>query len=194
MQNVIFILTVFLWGLLGTHLKLLSNSDLCNHILHYSSEKQSGSPEDEAGFCVGRCRRGRSAETGKVASPAVFLGLPLRMNTLEVLTKISRKLCFPKWLKTTRNKLKSEKIYSLMTLILENTRKNWTLGTSLVVQWLGLGTSTVGGMALIPGQGAKIPKAVPHNQKIKKMSENYQRKTTKKSLKRTNKWGREMES
>ena len=44
-------------------------------------------------------------------------------------------------------------------------------------------------MALIPGQGAKIPKAVPHNQKIKKMSENYQRKTTKKSLKRTNKWG-----
>lgn len=73
MQNVIFILIVFFRGLLGTHLKLLSNSDLCNHILHYSSEKQSGYPEDEAGFCVGCCWRGRSAETGKVASLEALL-------------------------------------------------------------------------------------------------------------------------
>ena len=30
-------------------------------------------------------------------------------------------------------------------------------GTSLVVQWLGLCASTVGGLGLIPGEGTKIP-------------------------------------
>ena len=30
-------------------------------------------------------------------------------------------------------------------------------GTSLVIQWLGLGASTVGGVGLIPGWETKIP-------------------------------------
>ena len=131
----------------------------------------------------------RDWQGGQPVSPAVSLGFPLRTNALEVFTKISGKLCFPKWLKTTRNKLKSEKIYSLMTLILENTCKNWTLGTSLVVQWLGLGTSTVGGMALIPGQGTKIPKAVPHYQRKKsqKITRGKQQKSPSKE--QTSGWG-----
>ena len=49
---------------------------------------------------------------------------PSPKNALEGFIKISRRLCFPKWLKTIRSKLKSEKIYSLMTLILENTCTN----------------------------------------------------------------------
>ena len=40
-------------------------------------------------------------------------------------------------------------------------------GTSLVVQWLRLCTSTAGGMGLIPGRGTKIPHAT-HGQKKKK--------------------------
>lgn len=49
---------------------------------------------------------------------------PFPKYALEVFTKFSRKLCFPKWLKAIRNKLKSEKVYSLMILRLENTCKN----------------------------------------------------------------------
>ena len=40
-------------------------------------------------------------------------------------------------------------------------------GTSLVVQWLRLRASTAGGTGSIPGQGTKIPHAVPHGQKRK---------------------------
>ena len=42
------------------------------------------------------------------------------------------------------------------------------LGTSLVVQWLSLCTSTAGGVGLIPGQGTKIPHAAWPRQKKKK--------------------------
>ena len=41
------------------------------------------------------------------------------------------------------------------------------LGTSLVVQWLGLWASTAGGVGLIPGWGTKIPHAAWHDQKLK---------------------------
>ena len=41
-------------------------------------------------------------------------------------------------------------------------------GTSLVVQWLRLFTSTAGGVGLIPGQRNKIPHAMEHGHKIKK--------------------------
>ena len=41
-------------------------------------------------------------------------------------------------------------------------------GTSLVVQWLRLCTSTAGGMSLIPGQGTKIPYAAGNGQKRNK--------------------------
>ena len=41
------------------------------------------------------------------------------------------------------------------------------VGTSLVVQWLGLRASTAGGAVMIPGQGTKIPHAASHNQKKK---------------------------
>ena len=37
--------------------------------------------------------------------------------------------------------------------------KKQTSGTSLVVQWLELHTSTAGGMGSIPGQGTKILQA-----------------------------------
>ena len=40
-------------------------------------------------------------------------------------------------------------------------------GTSLVVQWLRLCTSTTGGSGAIPGQGTKIPHATRRGQKIK---------------------------
>ena len=41
-------------------------------------------------------------------------------------------------------------------------------GTSLAVQWLGLRTSTAGGMGSIPGRGTKILYAAWHSQKKKK--------------------------
>ena len=40
-------------------------------------------------------------------------------------------------------------------------RQETSIGTSLVVQWLRLCASNAGGMALIPGQGTKIPH-MPH--------------------------------
>ena len=43
------------------------------------------------------------------------------------------------------------------------------IGTSLVVQWLRLCTSTAGGAGLIPGQGTVIPSAVHCGQKKKKV-------------------------
>ena len=44
----------------------------------------------------------------------------------------------------------------------------WTLGTSLLVQWLRLCASSVGGPGSNPGQGTKISHAAQHSQKIKK--------------------------
>ena len=41
------------------------------------------------------------------------------------------------------------------------------VGTSQVVQWLGLSTSTVGDMGPIAGQGAKILKTAQHGQENK---------------------------
>ena len=38
-------------------------------------------------------------------------------------------------------------------------------GTSLAVQWLGLCTSTAGGVGSIPGQGTKTLPAARHGQK-----------------------------
>ena len=45
--------------------------------------------------------------------------------------------------------------------------KNDRLGTSLVVQWLGLWVSTAGGVGLIPGWGTKILHVAWHDQKLK---------------------------
>ena len=42
-----------------------------------------------------------------------------------------------------------------------------TLGTPLMVQWLGLGAFTAKGPGSIPGQEIKIPQAVGCGQKIK---------------------------
>ena len=42
----------------------------------------------------------------------------------------------------------------------QNVNKLGSLGTSLVVQWLKLCTSSAGGEVLIPGQGTKIPHAM----------------------------------
>ena len=39
------------------------------------------------------------------------------------------------------------------------------LGTSLVVQWLGLHIFTAKGPGSVPGQGTKIPQAMWHGQK-----------------------------
>ena len=52
----------------------------------------------------------------------------------------------------------------------ENAQHMKTCSTwiSLVVQWLRLCISTVGGMSLIPGQGTKIPYTVWQGQKKKK--------------------------
>ena len=44
-------------------------------------------------------------------------------------------------------------------------RKHVEVGTSLVVQWLGLGAFTAKGPSSIPGQGTKIAQAVWHDQK-----------------------------
>ena len=46
--------------------------------------------------------------------------------------------------------------------------KDLAWGTSLVVQWLGLGGSTAGGAGLILDLGTKIPQAVYHSQKTNK--------------------------
>ena len=43
------------------------------------------------------------------------------------------------------------------------------MGTSLVVQWLGLGTSTAGGVGSITGRGTKIPNASAKKKKKKKV-------------------------
>ena len=44
-------------------------------------------------------------------------------------------------------------------------------GTSLVVQWFRLCTSTAGGAGSIPGPGTKIPHALQCGQKLKKKKE-----------------------
>ena len=44
----------------------------------------------------------------------------------------------------------------------QNLKHQWN---SLVVQWLGLGTFTAGGLCSIPGWGTKIPQAVWHGKK-----------------------------
>ena len=41
--------------------------------------------------------------------------------------------------------------------------KTTELGSSLMVQWLGLGAFTIGGWGSIPDQGTKIPQALQHN-------------------------------
>ena len=46
--------------------------------------------------------------------------------------------------------------------------KKRNLGTSLAVQWLGLGALTDRALGSIPGWGTKIPKAMRHSQKKKK--------------------------
>ena len=55
-----------------------------------------------------------------------------------------------------------------MILRLENTCKNWNLGNSLAVQWLGLRTSTAGGMGSIPGGRTKMLEATWCGQKRKR--------------------------
>ena len=59
-------------------------------------------------------------------------------------------------------------IISILVIILQYKRvsnhhvvhfKSIQLGNSLVVQWLGLSTSTAGTPGSIPGRGTKIPKA-----------------------------------
>ena len=50
-------------------------------------------------------------------------------------------------------------------------RKYKRIGTSLVVQWLRLHTSTAGGVGSIPGWGTKIPHAMGRSQKKKKKKE-----------------------
>ena len=49
--------------------------------------------------------------------------------------------------------------YSLHSTEKQQTQKE-PAGTSLAVQWLGLWTSTTGGVGSIPGQGTKIPCAM----------------------------------
>ena len=46
--------------------------------------------------------------------------------------------------------------------------KKDSLGTSLVVQWLRLGTSNAGGVCLIPSQGNKISHTARHSREKKK--------------------------
>ena len=45
-------------------------------------------------------------------------------------------------------------------------RKCSNMGTSLVVQWLRLFTSTAGGAGLVPGWGTKIPHALQPRKKV----------------------------
>ena len=53
--------------------------------------------------------------------------------------------------------------YCLITAL-----KILNIGNSLVVQWLGLFTSTAGDSGLIPGLGTKIPPVSQYSQKKKK--------------------------
>ena len=55
--------------------------------------------------------------------------------------------------------------HGLSTVIFKN---KLIQGTSLVVQWLRLCTSTAGAVGSIPGQETKIPHAARHSQKKKK--------------------------
>ena len=60
--------------------------------------------------------------------------------------------------------------------ILLSLRVDWSAGTSLVVQWLGLHASNAGGAGSIPGPGTKIPHAMPKNptcHKKKKRKKNW---------------------
>ena len=47
-------------------------------------------------------------------------------------------------------------------------------GTSLVVQWLRLCSSTTGGRGSTPGRGTKIPHAAPHGQEKKSATQKNQ--------------------
>ena len=52
---------------------------------------------------------------------------------------------------------------------LDHPIKVYKVGNSPVVQWLGLRVLTAEGLGSIPGQGTKIPQAVWHGQKKKKV-------------------------
>ena len=55
--------------------------------------------------------------------------------------------------------------------------KSMELGSSLVVQWLGLDAFTVSGWGSIPDQGTEIPQAVQHSKlKTKQNNETLQHK------------------
>ena len=56
-----------------------------------------------------------------------------------------------------------------------NDSKNEKAGTSLVVQWLRLHASTVGGTGQIPGQGTKLLYAMWRSQKRKKKKKKQER-------------------
>ena len=49
-------------------------------------------------------------------------------------------------------------------------------GTSLVVQWLRICTSTAGGIGSIPGQGTKILHAMQCSEKKKKINKTKKKK------------------
>ena len=56
--------------------------------------------------------------------------------------------------------LKGNRVSYLFKTLFSHPFNNFSLGSSLAVQWLGLCASTAGGMNLIPGQGTKTPHAV----------------------------------
>lgn len=71
----------------------------------------------------------------------------------------------------------------------EYVRSHCQQGFPLVVQWLGLYTSTAQGMGLIPGQGTKIPHVPWHGQKLFKnklsMPLKFQQQDIKKIFKKS---------
>ena len=62
--------------------------------------------------------------------------------------------------------------YTIWEASLRNRKKE----TSLAVQWLRLHTSNAGGGDWIPGQGTKIPYAMPQAKKKKKEEEETEKK------------------
>jgi len=56
------------------------------------------------------------------------------------------------------------------------------MGTLLIIQWLGLSTSIVGGMGSFPDQGIKILHATLHGQNPKQQQKQTKQNNTKQKL------------
>ena len=119
-------------------------------------------------YSPGRPQPPRSRSSGTLSPKGYLLHDPTFLRHLKIWwTPFSRFALSFSWFLLRSCSWTSTTIFFFSTTAI---KKKKNPGTSLVVQWLRLCTSTAGGTDLIPGQGTVIPSAVHYGQKQKKAS------------------------